>query len=334
VVFPSDCSVPRPPGPDPQCDGNPNWYYNCANGACYGVPLYRQYLNPGETTLPIKMSSQGTGQRETMIPDQGLYYIDTTVPKSIQTKFGAPCPAFNQDCDVSVFESNKTYHVFLLFAKPATTETFELYVGPGFDTGTLQAETANLNTGAIAFTPLGGTGTLPSNWTTCYNSTNGILTVQMNMNFSAFVDDYNGSPKDYCQPSSMCSWNGSKCQCNITDPMNYLYKDCQADNSAICSWSVKDTDYPSTNGAYGFRFTLPSGFTKSLPPKPNPQPGLTGCFPQTIANPMPPPSTLPSPWNILFTPASSGLAGSCFYSSTPPAPAFCTTPPPPAICAK
>jgi hypothetical protein len=132
----------------------------------------------------------------------------------------------------------------------------------------------------------------------------------------------------------MCSWNGSACQCNITDPMNYLYKDCQADNSAICSWSVKDTDYPSTNGAYGFRFTLPPGFTKSLPPKPNPQPALTGCFPQTIPNPMPPPSTLPSPWNILFTPASSDLAGSCFYSSSPPAPAFCTTPPPPAICAK
>ena len=128
VVFPQDCTVPKPLGPDPACNGNTNWYYNCSTPACYGVPLYRQYLNPSDTTLPlpIKMSSQGTGQRETMVPNNGLYYIDTTVPKSTQSTFGS---------DVSVFESNKTYHVFLLFAKPATTETFQLYVGPGFNTG-------------------------------------------------------------------------------------------------------------------------------------------------------------------------------------------------------
>ncbi len=332
VVFPSDCSVPKPIGPDPECNGNPHWYYNCSNEACYGVPLYRQYLNPGETTapLPIKMSSQATGQRETMIPDNGLYYIDTTVPKDTQSKFGT---------DVSVFQSDKTYHVFLLFAKPATTETFQLYVGPGFNTATLQAETANLNTGAITFTLLPGVGdnpagTLPSSWTTCYDTTSGVLTVQMNMNFSAFVTDYNGSAQSYCQPSSMCSWSGSACQCNITDTTNYLYKDCQADNSAICSASVQEVDYPATNGAYGFRFTLPSGFTKSLPPKPNPQPTLAGCFPQTQTNPAPPPPTVPSPWNLAFTPASAALAGSCFYSSTPPPPAFCTTPKPPLICGK
>ncbi|MGA7645128.1 MAG: hypothetical protein WBW01_01345, partial [Terriglobales bacterium] len=288
--------------------------------------------NPGETTapLPIKMSSQATGQRETMIPDNGLYYIDTTVPKDTQSKFGT---------DVSVFQSDKTYHVFLLFAKPATTETFQLYVGPGFNTATLQAETANLNTGAITFTLLPGVGdnpagTLPSSWTTCYDTTSGVLTVQMNMNFSAFVTDYNGSAQSYCQPSSMCSWSGSACQCNITDTTNYLYKDCQADNSAICSASVQEVDYPATNGAYGFRFTLPSGFTKSLPPKPNPQPTLAGCFPQTQTNPAPPPPTVPSPWNLAFTPASAALAGSCFYSSTPPPPAFCTTPKPPLICGK
>ena len=158
----------------------------------------------------------------------------------------------------------------------------------------------------------------------------------MNMDFKAFVDDYNGSSQSYCQPSSMCSWNSSAsmCQCSITDPTNYLYKECQADNSAICSWSVKDTDYPSTNGAYGFRFTLPSGFTKSLPLPANPQPALAGCFPQTQVNPTPPPLTLPSPWNILFTVAPSDLADSCFYSSSPPAPAFCTAPAPPLICGK
>ncbi len=326
VVFPQDCTVARPPGPDPACNGNTNWYYNCGNGACYGVPLYRQYLNPSDTTppLPIKMSSQGTGQRETMVPNNGLYYIDTTVPKTTQSAFGG---------DVSVFESNKTYHVFLLFAKPGSTsasppipptiETFKLYVGPDFNTSTLQAETANLNAGAPVFKLLGDTGALPSSWTTCYS--NGVLTVQMNMNFAAFATDYNGSAASYCQPSSMCSWSGSACQCSITDKTNYLYNDCQANNSAICAWSVKDIDYPSTNGAYGFRFTLPAGFTASLPPMPDPRPALAGCFPQT---PGPPPTA----WSLLFTPASSAVAGSCFYNSTPPPPAFCTAPAPPVIC--
>lgn len=160
-------------------------------------------------------------------------------------------------------------------------------------------------------------------WTTCYS--NGVLTVQMNMNFAAFATDYNGSAASYCQPSSMCSWSGSACQCSITDKTNYLYNDCQANNSAICAWSVKDIDYPSTNGAYGFRFTLPAGFTASLPPMPDPRPALAGCFPQT---PGPPPTA----WSLLFTPASSAVAGSCFYNSTPPPPAFCTAPAPPVIC--
>jgi hypothetical protein len=319
VVFPSDCSVPKPLGDDPQCNNNPNWYYNCSEPKCYGIPLYRQYLNPGETTPPgpIKMSSQGTGQRETMIPNNGLYYIDTTVPINSQKQFGS---------DVSVFESNKTYHVFLLFAKPklatteATTETFKLYVGHDFQESTLKAETANLNTGAATFNLLGD-GTLPSTWTHCYDSSKGILTVQMNMNFDAFIEDYNDSAWSFCQPSSMCSWKNSACRCNITDPNNYLYEDCQADDSAICKWSVKDTDYPS-KGAYGFRFTLPSGFTRSLPPKPNPQPLLTGCFSEKSA------------WNLRFTPASSAVARSCYYDDSTPEPKFCTKPEPPEFCPK
>jgi hypothetical protein len=205
-----------------------------------------------------------------------------------------------------------------------------LYVGPNFNESSLQAETVNLSTGAAQFTLLkypGGSpadGTLPTNWTHCYNSTTGVLNIQMNMNFSQFTTDYNNSFEAYCQPNSMCAWNSgaSACQCNITDTTNYLYKDCQANNSAICAWSVKEVDYPSTNGAYGFRFTLPSGFTASLPPKPNPQPALTGCFPSTAS----------SPWNIAFLLPLGNLAGACTYTSSPPLPDFCTTPTTPLIC--
>ena len=39
-------------------------------------------------------------------------------------------------------------------------------------------------------------------------------------------------------------------------------------------------------------------------------------------------------WNLPFTPASSAVAGSCNYNSSPPAPMFCAAPAPPLICGK
>jgi hypothetical protein len=377
VVYPDCATIPdagqgEPPNKgacnDPSAENGRvpwTWTYDCANSSCYGVPLYRQYLNPGETAAPfIRMSSQATGQRETMAPNSGLFYIDTTVDQVTQAQAGNL---------YSVFQPNKKYHVFLLFAKPgppsttvsATKETYQIFVGKGLDTTTflnsVTAEKANVATAAASFTPF----TWPTGWTKTYQSTDtgmpptggGILTVTVDLSAaggSGFATDYNNSiynpanpTQTRCQPSTMCAWNttNSDCECNISsnpsDPLGqfYLYNDCQGKTdtsgpstgpASFCKWAISDVDYPDA-GAYGFSFTLGSTFatvpTQAGRDALRPAPS---CFPKTqmIPNPMPPPATLTvnSPWNIPFVAASEALAQGCFYTNTPPSPEFCTTP--------
>jgi hypothetical protein len=377
VVYPDCATVPwdgpvKPPLKGACNDTNTGnvpvpwtWSYPCTSAACYGVPLYRQYLNPGETTAPfIRLSSQATGQRETMAPNNGLFYIDTTVDKGTQTTQGS---------EISVFQADKKYHVFLLFAKPgppsttttATKETYQIFVGKGLDTTTLlnsvTAEKATVSSAAASFT----TFAWPTGWIKTYQPTDtgmpatggGILTVTVDLSAaggSGFATDYNNSiynpsnpTETRCQPSTMCAWNttNSDCECNISsnpsDPLGlfYLYNDCQGKTdtsgpstgpASFCKWAISDVDYPDA-GAYGFSFTLGSTFatvpTQAGRDALRPAPS---CFPKTqmIPNPMPPPPTLlvNSPWNIPFVAASAALAQGCFYTNTPPSPKFCTTP--------
>ena len=370
VVYP-DCATIPWSGPPPEIPNKGacndpaagwTWSYDCANSGCYGVPLYRQYLNTGETTAPfIRMAASATGQRETMAPNNGLYYLDTTVDQGTQGQSGNL---------YSVFQANKKYHVFLLFAKPgppttptvpATRETYQIYVGKGLDTATVLssvvAEKANVSSAAASFT----TFAWPAGWTKTYQPADsgepprggGILTVTVDLSAAAgsgFPTDYTNSiynssnpTQTRCQPSTMCAWSttNSDCECNISsnpiDPLGqfYLRNDCMQGNpdgsdpgTAFCKWAISDVDYPDA-GAYGFSFTPGGTFATVADPvaraalRPPPS-----CFPQTVTNPMPPPDTLPSPWNIPFIAASSAVAQDCFYASTPPAPEFCTNPAP------
>ncbi|HEY9158300.1 hypothetical protein [Candidatus Binatus sp.] len=370
VVYP-DCATVPWSGPPPEIPNKGacndpaagwTWSYDCANSACYGVALYRQYLNTGETTAPfIRMAASATGQRETMAPNNGLYYIDTTVDENTQRQSGNL---------YSVFQANKKYHVFLLFAKPgppttpttpATRETYQIYVGKGLDTAavldSVVAEKANVSSAAASFT----TFSWPAGWTKTYQPLDtgsppaggGILTVTVDLSTaggSGFPTDYDNSlynpsnpTQTRCQPSTMCAWSttNSDCECNISanasDPLGqfYLRNDCMQGNpdgtdpgTAFCKWAISDVDYPDA-GAYGFSFIPGSTFATVADPvaraalRPSPS-----CFPQTVTNPTPPPPTLPSPWNLPFTPASSAVAQDCFYASAPPSPQFCTAPGP------
>ena len=90
------------------------WSQECTNPACYGVPLYRQFLtgNDGTNGQPrtgewitwvdkkcdtpnppdpvqcrfpfVRMGGQATYQRSSLTANHGAYYIDTTVPRDIQ----------------------------------------------------------------------------------------------------------------------------------------------------------------------------------------------------------------------------------------------------------
>jgi hypothetical protein len=357
VVYPEcatfDRFLPVPPNkpetPNPKSCQPAGSVWNYDGGApAYGVLLYRQLINQGESKAPfIKMLSQATGQRSTLVPNNGIYYIDTTVDAGTQRKTAT---------SLSVFEPNqggdnplKRYHVFLLFAKPTSKETFQLFIGKGlsdaFITANVIAEKGDAAKGQMSFTPLAA---WPSGWGSKgkpdYDPSTGILTVTMDlgaMGGSNFPTDYTNSIPGRCQPKSMCSWNATttKCECNIPatgSPLSYLHDECVADNSAICSWAVKDIDYPDddvvsdpgrTKGAaYGFSFTMPGPCadgndqncfstqpTQAARDALRPQPS---CFPQDVA----------SGWNKPFDPTTGTLAGDCTYNHTPPSPTFCTNP--------
>lgn len=264
-----------------------DWSQDCTAPFCYGVPLYKEFQNVGVTgTTSIRMAGQKIAQRSTLTVNHGLYYIDTTVPKDTQFQ------PLNGITSINVFEPGQIYYTFLLFAKPTTQQTYEMYVGPGFnpdsDVWMVQA-----SVGSSPFTF--AKEDWPSSWTKTYNSQSGVLTVIVDMGFPDFKTNYNGVAQRQCQPQSFCSMNNSNsCGCVLpgTDP---LAADCQA----ICSnWTTKDVDCPA-NGCYGFGIKLPAGFTTG--PKPD-LPPARRCFPKD------------DNWNIPFVAASEDLARSCYYS--------------------
>jgi hypothetical protein len=250
----------------------------------------------------IRMAAQSIGQRSNLTPNNGSFYIDTTTTAADQQNF----PMRN------VFQPNTTYYVFLLFAKPSTTQTYSMYVGPGFSESTglvaVRMHQTGTNGQAISFSDT----TMPSTWTPSYNSSNGVLTVAMNMNFSDFQNAYNTSKAARCEPQNFCALNGNVCGCNLAsnDP---LYKDCKdicssaADPdcpNGVCSgWASKDVDCPD-GGCWGLRFTTTTGFTTGaktgLPPTP-------GCY-DTSSH---------SPWNIQFGRHDMQPGQQCYYATLP-----------------
>jgi hypothetical protein len=281
----------------PSCGLNcgASWNVNCENQTCYGVPLYRLDLTGQETgqTPFITMMGAAIGQRDTLTVNNGSYYIDTTVSQTAQQNAGANYTNFTS------FSPGSTYYTFLLYAKPTTVQTYEMYVGTGLadTTGLLSAVQVNKNVTPFSATTI----TWPANWTQNYNATTGVLTVSMNlagMDFSA--------PSAFCQPSNFCTGTASSCSCALkpTDPTYTpsIFAQCQA---ACSTWSVKDLDCPDA-GCYGFSVTLPSSFSNAThitPPTPS-------CFPND------------GNWNAGF-----GLpnvnSGGCKYPSLP-ASDFCS----------
>ena len=193
-----------------------------------------------------------------------------------------------------------------------------MYVGTGFNPAdTTQLWVARVNKEQTPFTFAQDTADTLSQcgsqkpgsdfaWCYDYDSTTGVLTVSMNMNFSEFKQNYAEAVAEHCQPSSYCSWNGSNKSCGCALPSgDPRYGECQnacsnwAGKSIDCPWD--STDFGSPTGAcYGFGVKLPSTFEA------NDQAAPTGtCLSD---NP---------PWNVAFTAAASGVAGNCAYTTLP-----------------
>lgn len=293
---PSQCGVYQP-------TMQPYWNTACTNQSCYGVPLYRLDITGSENTSGatpfITMMGAAIGQRDTLTANNGTYYIDTTVSADSQALQFNPNPPPNfLYYNYSVFLPSQTYYTFLLYAKPTTVQTYQMYIGTGLDpnlitNGNTIVSAVQVNKSAVPF--IANTiSTWPTNWTKIYDPTSGILSVTMNLTNADFTTT------TLCQPSNFCTGNASSCSCALkpTDP-NYtpsILAQCQA---ACSTWAVKDIDCPDA-GCYGFGVTLPSNFSYAqhiTPPAPS-------CFPNN-AN-----------WNAGFA-ASTVNSGGCQYTTLP-----------------
>ncbi|MCC7325458.1 MAG: G8 domain-containing protein [Burkholderiales bacterium] len=294
VVYPG-CAVNGTCGAK---DGPPRWDSDCTNGQCYGVPLYRQLLTKSEQSTgvsSIRMAGQDTYQRSTLTPNNAVYYIDTTVSLQRQMLSSG---------NVNVFGAGQSYYTFMLFANAKTTQTYQMYVGAGFDPNQdVWATQADISQKRVHFSHLAA---WPSGWGRSYDEKSGVLTVTMNMSFPEFAANLEKARAGTCGPATFCSSKGSVCSCALS-PGDPLYAACSAKNSLgqdACSWSNKDTACPE-GGCYGIGFKLAPSFKTD--PQTDPRPAAA-CFPKEAA----------AGWNVNFVPASAPVAGSCYNAPIPP----------------
>ena len=114
----------------------------------------------------MRMAGENFYQRNTLTVNNGTYFIDTSVPREVQygdaTKKIAgeqfnnitPCDVKDENgCkprSVNVFMAGETYYVFFLYAKQSTVQTYQIYVGNGFDTGTVMGVQMNINVAPVS----------------------------------------------------------------------------------------------------------------------------------------------------------------------------------------
>jgi hypothetical protein len=302
----------------PDCGGvggscTSTWGTSCTNQACYGVPLYRQYLtgpemtawNSDHTRYPnIRMQSQATGQRSNLTMNHGSYYIDSTVP--LATQLGSNTgPDTKPIAYPNVFLAGHAYYIYVLYAKPSLHQTYSMYIGTGLSSAAGEGAIA---TGIVnpfpGTTPTftAGTGSSPD-WITAktYDPTTGVVSVTIDLSQQTSV--FNAVQSQFCQPTTYCSANSDgSCGCKAGTS-------CVAADS-VCSWGPKEIDCPPA-GCFGFSITLPASFQTATTTQPIPPPA-----PVLFSNSGDP---YFAPGNIQFSNVPESVAGSCYYPTPPTA---------------
>ena len=219
---------------------------------------------------------------------------------------------------VNVFKGGGTYDVLFLFATPTIKQTYQIYVGDGFnkdsDIRGVQVPDSNVH---FRIEPWGA---MPKSWienaTMISSNPEGEPTrkdvLQITVDFSE-VDGLD--PKDAkviasgetCQPRSFCQPDESSptgCGCNTqalaAEPWESLSPTLKASCQNACeTWAVHDLDYPKA-GILGFSFTLPTDFKAE----------------DQYRRPQPKPATIDvAPWNVEFkSPTDKDLAGACYHA--------------------
>jgi hypothetical protein len=277
VAYPEAATegAPTPSGAGYSCQkgttADPKWASDCTFPKCYGIPLYRMYQTKAEVgTTPefIRMAAMNLCQRESLTVNHGHYYVDLTVSETTQKKADWFLPTSTTPA-LNVFEYGKTYDFFHVFAKPETVQTYQFYVGPGFDisknlkrirmdisAGVFQVlSRTDYNSSVAEFLP-------PPNSnepTTNYNAATGILTVTLNN--APLADKFELARESLCAPKLTCEYsldpktNTKTCHGRKGSPLGDTRV---ADLNFACSYAIKDIDCPD-GGCLGFSVTLPAG---------------------------------------------------------------------------
>ncbi len=266
--------------------------------------------------MPIRLMGQSKFQRSSLTTNKNRYYIDTTPSLKVQDKPGGAFPINS----INVFLPDKTYYVFLVFAKATTKQTYDLYVGKGFDKTSLDQLwlTRVQLPGAYNFLPKSAADRKPipdAAHNVSYNKDTGVLSVTLDMSLvPGFNEAYSDAQQSQCQPKTFCQWLANpgmgedNCQCanSIFSPPTSSFQGAECSKiNGICSWATKDVDC-TEGGCLGFGVKLrPAPDFANADSPPNPAP-TTQPFP----------SGTDSPWNAPFTsPVSSSDA--CKYPNPP-----------------
>jgi hypothetical protein len=277
----------------------------------------------------MRMAGENFYQRNTLTVNHGTYFIDTSVPREVQygnvtnktpgEKFNdvTPCDVADQNgCkprSVNVFKAGETYYVFFLYAKPSTEQTYQIYVGNGFDIGTVKGVQMN-----IEVSPVSLAQTFPTRPTwlkkTQFYKDNGILTVNVDFNG---VGDLEPTAGNLCQPKTFCQAKNGSCVSALVnsgdnkDPLLIANSALENEVNKVCgTWAVKDLDCPK-GGCFGFSFKLPDTFVADATiPGPTPHRPAPVKFPTTSASGQP-------DWQTKFartkTDPDNAKGGKCFY---------------------
>lgn len=367
AIMPQCSQGPSPSGRYGRCGDSPGdgsggnrWSGDCTNGLCYGVPLYRQFLTGTKGTGPadsnrewrnwlaadcfgaasktkpqcrwpfMRMAGQNIYQRETLTANHGTYFLDTSVPLTTQrTENFTDKPGTR---NVNVFEPGQTYYLYFLYAKPTTRQTYQIYVGTGFNVATgLKAVRGSLNGGgpnsaSVYFTDYKNAADQPEPkpaWLKLGASpvdANGVLTLTIDFDG---LTELNPTVKNMCKPSSFCTEEKvsgvgtGKCTTSLTadNPAVIANPDLLNEAKRTCSkWAMKDLDCPE-KGCLGVAFSLPNDGSfkydvgQSVRPGPLPFPttpdtGKPDWLARFVRTATPPDKSPPSP---------DYKASSCYY---------------------
>jgi cell migration-inducing and hyaluronan-binding protein len=231
------------------------WQNKCNEKAYWGEPQCRWPF--------IRMAGANLYQRETLVASNGSYYLDTTIPLATQQNehFNNNPPPLDHR-DVNLFEKNKTYYVYFVYAKPTTKLTLQIYVGDGFQptAENLYEVRGNLASAPVIFAPKpDDAGKKPPAWLKLESNANGVLTVSIDF---AGLTELLPSAADLCQPRTFCKPEGNACVTALTadSPAVKANPDLLVQAGKVCSgWAMKDLDCPR-KGCLGFAFKLPDGF--------------------------------------------------------------------------